>query len=54
VAAALKQKIWPLIEAKKIRPVIFEVFRLDEAASGHALMESDGHIGKDNAERGRD
>jgi putative PIG3 family NAD(P)H quinone oxidoreductase len=46
VATTLRQKVWPLIEAKKIRPVIFKVFPLAEAAGAHALMESGGHIGK--------
>ena len=46
VAAALRQKVWPLIEAKKIRPVIFKVFPLADAAGAHALMESGAHIGK--------
>jgi NADPH2:quinone reductase len=38
--------VWPLIEAKKIPPVIFKVFPLAEAAKAHALMESAAHIGK--------
>ncbi len=46
VAAALKQRVWPLIEAKKIRPAIFKVFPLADATGAHALMESGAHIGK--------
>jgi len=46
IAQALKQKIWPLIEAGKIRPVIYRTFRLEEASAAHALMESSAHIGK--------
>jgi NADPH2:quinone reductase len=46
IAAELRQKVWPLMEAKKIRPVIFKVFPLAEAARAHALMESGSHIGK--------
>jgi NADPH2:quinone reductase len=46
VAATLKQKVWPLLEAKKIQPMIFKVFPLADAAGAHALMESGGHIGK--------
>jgi Zinc-binding dehydrogenase len=42
----LRQKVWPLIEAKKIRPAVFKVFPLAEAAGAHALMESGAHIGK--------
>lgn len=46
IAAELRQKVWPLVEAKKIRPVIFKVFPLADAAGAHALMESGAHIGK--------
>ena len=46
VAEDLKQKVWPLLEAKKFRPIIFKVFPLTDAAAAHALMESGAHIGK--------
>ncbi len=46
VAATLRQKVWPLLEAKKIRPAIFKVFPFTDAAGAHTLMESSGHIGK--------
>jgi NADPH2:quinone reductase len=46
VATALRKKVWPLMEAKRIRPVIFKVFPLADAGAAHALMESGGHIGK--------
>jgi putative PIG3 family NAD(P)H quinone oxidoreductase len=46
VAAALREKVWPLIEAREIRPVIDTVLPLAEAAQAHARMESSVHIGK--------
>ncbi|PLX35881.1 MAG: NAD(P)H-quinone oxidoreductase [Hyphomicrobiales bacterium] len=46
VAAALKQKVWPLIEAGKVRPVIDSTYPLADAAAGHARMDSGKHIGK--------
>jgi NADPH2:quinone reductase len=46
VAGALRERVWPLIEAGKIRPVIHRVFRLDQARDAHALMESSVHVGK--------
>jgi NADPH2:quinone reductase len=46
VAQALREKVWPLIEAGKIRPVIYKTFALEEAAAAHALMESSEHVGK--------
>jgi NADPH2:quinone reductase len=46
IARALREKVWPLIEAGKIRPVIYRTFELDDAAAAHTLMESGEHIGK--------
>jgi NADPH:quinone reductase len=46
IATALRQKVWPLIEAGKIRPVVFRTFPLEAAAEAHRLMESSEHIGK--------
>jgi NADPH2:quinone reductase len=46
VAAALREKVWPKIEAGAIKPVIHATFPLEEAAKAHALMESSQHIGK--------
>jgi NADPH:quinone reductase len=46
IAQALRQKVWPLVEAGKIRPVIYRTFALEEAAAAHALMESGEHVGK--------
>ncbi len=54
MAAALKQQVWPLIEAKKFRPIIFKVFPLADAAKAHVLMESGAHIGKIVLEVGND
>jgi NADPH2:quinone reductase len=46
IANQLREKIWPLIEAGKIKPVIYRTFPLAEAAKAHELMESGAHIGK--------
>lgn len=46
IARALREKVWPLIEAARIKPVIFATFPLEEAAKAHALMEKGEHIGK--------
>jgi NADPH2:quinone reductase len=46
IAAQLRQQVWPLLEAQKIKPVIFQTFPLEQAAQAHALMESNAHIGK--------
>jgi NADPH:quinone reductase len=46
IAENLKTKIWPLIESRKIRPIVFAVFPFSDAAEAHRLMESGQHIGK--------
>ena len=46
IAAALAAKVWPLLEAGKAGPRIFQTFPLAEAAAAHRLMESSAHIGK--------
>jgi len=46
IAAALKQTVWPWLEAGTVKPVIHQVFRAADAARAHELMESNRHIGK--------
>ncbi|KAF3996098.1 NAD(P)H-quinone oxidoreductase [Glaciimonas immobilis] len=46
IAAALQARIWPLLEAGKIKPVIFQTFPFEQAADAHVLMEGSSHIGK--------
>jgi NADPH2:quinone reductase len=46
IAQALRQRVWPLIAAGKIRPVIHSTFPAAHAAQAHALMESNEHVGK--------
>jgi NADPH:quinone reductase len=46
VAQSLRDKVWPLLVSGRIKPVIYRVFNPGEAASAHALMESNQHIGK--------
>ncbi|HTL21423.1 MAG TPA: NAD(P)H-quinone oxidoreductase, partial [Steroidobacteraceae bacterium] len=46
IAAALREKVWPLFETRGLRPLIHARFPLDDAAGAHRLMESNAHIGK--------
>lgn len=46
MAAALREKVWPLIEAKKAGTLIHATFDLAEAAQAHEMMEASSHIGK--------
>jgi NADPH2:quinone reductase len=46
IVSKLREHIWPLLESGEIKPVIHQVFPLEEAAEAHRLMESSTHIGK--------
>jgi NADPH2:quinone reductase len=46
IAEKLRVHIWPLIESKKIKPLIAARFALKDVAESHRLMESSQHIGK--------
>ncbi|MGZ5854424.1 MAG: NAD(P)H-quinone oxidoreductase [Xanthobacteraceae bacterium] len=46
MARAMEEKVWPLLNAGKVKPVIDSTFPLADAAKAHARMESSQHIGK--------
>jgi len=46
IARSLRERVWPLFEAGRLKPVIYRVFPLEQAAAAHTLMESSQHIGK--------
>ena len=46
IAEKLKQQVWPLLAKGSIKPIIHELFALNEASKAHELMESSHHIGK--------
>jgi NADPH2:quinone reductase len=46
IAAALRAKVWPLLDAGRVRPRIDATFPLAQASQAHTLMEKSGHIGK--------
>ena len=46
IARALRIRVWPLVEAGAVKPVVHATFPLREAAEAHRVMESSAHIGK--------
>ena len=46
LATAIREKIWPLIEAGTIKPVIHATFPLAKASEAHKVMDADTHTGK--------
>ena len=46
IARALEARVWPLLAAGTVRPLIDRVFPLAEAAEAHRWMEKGDHVGK--------
>jgi NADPH2:quinone reductase len=46
IAADLRAKVWPVLDAGRCAPAIHATFPLAQAAEAHRLMESSAHIGK--------
>lgn len=46
IARDLQDRLWPLVEAGAVRPLIDSTFPLREAVEAHRRMEGSGHIGK--------
>jgi putative PIG3 family NAD(P)H quinone oxidoreductase len=46
IARGVEDKVWPLVAAGRIRPVIDSTFPLAKAADAHIRMETSQHIGK--------
>jgi len=53
IARELRERVWPLLAAGTIKPVIYKTFALEEAGAAHALMESSAHVGKIMLDLGR-
>jgi len=46
ISRSLKQHVWPLLEAGKIKPIVHATFPLARACDAHAMMEAGEQIGK--------
>ena len=46
IARSLRERVWPMFAAGRLKAVVHRVFPLAQAAAAHALMESGDHIGK--------
>ncbi|WP_424944525.1 NAD(P)H-quinone oxidoreductase [Aliiroseovarius crassostreae] len=46
IAEELAAKVWPLLDKGTVKPVLDQVFALEDAAQAHARMETSQHIGK--------
>jgi len=46
IAKALSEQVWPLLESRRIKIVIFRIFPWSEVAEAHRMMERSEHTGK--------
>jgi putative PIG3 family NAD(P)H quinone oxidoreductase len=46
IAQACLSRVWPLLEAGRIKPVVHSIFAAADASKAHALMETNQHVGK--------
>jgi putative PIG3 family NAD(P)H quinone oxidoreductase len=46
VVAAVRDRVWPLITAGRVGPVIDRILPLEEVAAAHRLVDASGHVGK--------
>ena len=46
LVAAVREHVWPAVEAGEVRPVVDRVLPLEQAAQAHRVLESSAHIGK--------
>jgi len=46
LASDIRERVWPLVAAGKVRPVIDRSFPLADASAAHSRMEAGDHVGK--------
>ncbi|GGQ73885.1 MULTISPECIES: NAD(P)H-quinone oxidoreductase [Streptomyces] len=46
IVAAVREHVWPLLAAGRVRPVVDREVPMSEAAEAHRHVEASGHIGK--------
>lgn len=46
IVAAVREHVWPLLDAGHVRPVVDRELPMNEAAEAHRVVEKSGHVGK--------
>jgi len=46
IATELREKVWPLLSAGQVRPIVDTTYALKDASQAHKKMEASDHIGK--------
>ncbi|MGC9542047.1 NAD(P)H-quinone oxidoreductase [Streptomyces sp. UG1] len=46
IVAAVREHVWPLLDAGHVRPVVDRELPMNEASEAHRVLEESGHVGK--------
>ncbi|MFE9440502.1 NAD(P)H-quinone oxidoreductase [Streptomyces sp. NPDC006602] len=46
IVAAVREHVWPLLDAGHVRPIVDRELPMSDAAAAHRVVEESGHIGK--------
>ncbi len=46
IVAAVREHVWPLIDAGHVRPIVDRELPMSDAGAAHRVVEESGHIGK--------
>ncbi|MFF9274452.1 NAD(P)H-quinone oxidoreductase [Streptomyces griseosporeus] len=46
IVAAVREHVWPLLDAGHVRPVVDRELPMTEAGEAHSVVEASGHVGK--------
>jgi putative PIG3 family NAD(P)H quinone oxidoreductase len=46
IVAAVREHVWPLVEAGTVRPVVHRAFPMERASEAHRVLEDSTHVGK--------
>ncbi|MFF4505544.1 NAD(P)H-quinone oxidoreductase [Streptomyces sp. NPDC001401] len=46
IVAAVREHVWPLLDAGHVRPVVDREIPMNDAAAAHRVVEESGHVGK--------
>ncbi|MGW2565632.1 NAD(P)H-quinone oxidoreductase [Streptomyces sp. NPDC001537] len=46
IVAAVREHVWPLLDAGHVRPVVDREIPMNDAATAHRVVEESGHVGK--------
>jgi putative PIG3 family NAD(P)H quinone oxidoreductase len=46
IMASVREHVWPLLEAGSVRPVVDQIFAMDDVVRAHEHVDSGAHVGK--------